>query len=88
MKNYLNAAVTLSPEERGKLLEGDSAFTGCHKELALEGQTNVDPNVKVNHHFIAYVNHQNVLYELDGRKSCAIPHGSTSADTLLVVRNV
>lgn len=86
LKNYLNAAKNLTPKERGELLEGDSAFTGSHQELALEGQTESDPNVKVNHHFIVFVNHNDELYELDGRRHCAIPHGKTSDNTLLQVR--
>lgn len=83
LKNYLNTARELSPEKRGTLLEGDSAFTDAHQELAQEGQTDANSGVQVNHHFIVFVNYNNELYELDGRKSYPVNHGATSADNLL-----
>lgn len=63
---------------------GDTTFTNVHGDVALEGQTGV-PNIedKVNHHFIAFIEKNGILYELDGRKSFPITHGSTSAETLL-----
>lgn len=78
-------AIKLSPEERGTLLEGDNAFTEGHQELALEGQTDANSGEKVNHHFIAFVNFNNTLYELDGRRLVPTVHGPSSADTLLAV---
>lgn len=83
LKSYYEKAKNLTPEERGKLLEADEAFTTSHQELAQEGQTAADPNEEVNHHFISLVNKNGILYELDGRKSFPIEHGSTSADSLL-----
>ena len=85
LKKYLDAAKTLSAEERGKLLEGDSTFTSAHQELAQEGQTDANSGDEVNHHFIAYINHNGNLYELDGRKAFPINHGPTTAATLLQV---
>ncbi|XP_062534657.1 ubiquitin carboxyl-terminal hydrolase-like [Armigeres subalbatus] len=84
IKNYLDAAKDKSPEERGKLLENDGGFTETHEIIANEGQTPApDINEKVYHHFIAFVHHDGKLYELDGRKNFPVPHGETSADTLL-----
>ncbi|PSN35359.1 Ubiquitin carboxyl-terminal hydrolase isozyme L3 [Blattella germanica] len=37
----------------------------------------------VNYHFVAFVHKDGDLYELDGRKSFPINHGSTSGETLL-----
>lgn len=76
----------MSIEERGKLLEGDSAFTGIHQELAREGQTEANPDVPVNHHFIALINKDDELFELDGRKSFPIKHGATTEATFLNVK--
>lgn len=84
MKKYLDAGRELSPEERGKLLQDDASFTEAHQTLAVEGQTDANPE-EVNHHYVVFVNHDNQLYELDGRKSFPIKHGETSADTLLEV---
>lgn len=87
LKNYLNTARDLSPEKRGTLLESDSAFTEVHQQLAQEGQTDANSGDQVNHHFIVFVNYNNELYELDGRKSYPVNHGATSADNLLQVWN-
>jgi len=83
LKKYLDAARDLSVEERGKLLEGDTAFTDAHQTLALEGSPHSDADGLENHHFIALVQKDGELYELDGRKSFPIKHGPTSDETFL-----
>lgn len=85
LKKYLDQARNLSSEERGKLLESDTSFSQAHQELAVEGQTDANSGEPVNHHFVAFVNFNNELYELDGRKSYPIPHGATSDDSFLLV---
>lgn len=84
LKKYLDAARELSPEERGKLLEGDSAFTDAHQTLAQEepSENNADGE---NHHFIALIEKDGELYELDGRKSHPIKHGATTKENFLEV---
>lgn len=84
-KKFLDAARNLTPEERGKLLQKDASFTEAHQELAIEGQTDANSDEPVNHHFIAFVNYNNELYELDGRKSYPVNHGPTNDDTFLQV---
>lgn len=84
LKIYLDSARDLTAEERGWLLVNDTSFTDAHQSLAVEGQTNAN-NEKVLHHFVAFVNFNNELYELDGRKSGPISHGPSSPDTLLEV---
>lgn len=81
----MNAARSLTSEERGKLLENDSSFTEAHQELAIEGQTDANSDEPVLHHFVVFVNHNNALYELDGRKSYPIKHCDTTDDTFLQV---
>lgn len=88
LKKYLDSARQLSAEQRGKLLEGFEEISSFHQELALEGQTDANSGDPVDHHFVAFVNHQGDLYELDGRKSFPVKHGSTSADTLLEVNGI
>ncbi|XP_068143545.1 ubiquitin carboxyl-terminal hydrolase-like [Drosophila tropicalis] len=83
LKNFLDKTVSLSPEDRGKALEEDKEFTAGHQELAQEGQTNASEHKKVIHHFIALVNKNGTLYELDGRKSFPIKHGETSEETFV-----
>lgn len=87
-KKFLDAARNLTPEERGKLLQSDASFTEAHQELAVEGQTDANSDEPVNHHFIAFVNHNNELYELDGRKTYPVNHGPTNDDTFLQVNHI
>lgn len=84
LKKYLEAARSLSPEERGKLLENDASFTGAHQELAIEGQTDA-ASEPVIHHYVVLVNFNNELYELNGNKLCPISHGPTTDDSFLLV---
>lgn len=83
LKTYLETARDLTPEERGKLLEGNSTFTDTHQSLALEGSDNNADGE--NHHFIALVEKDGELYELDGRKSFPIKHGATTPERFLEV---
>lgn len=84
LANYFNKTKILSPDERGKILEADMAFTDTHQELAQEGQTAApDLLSKVNHHFIALIHKDGELYELDGRKSFPIKHGATTPEKLV-----
>lgn len=83
LSNYFGKTKDLSPDERGKILEGDISFTDTHQELAQEGQTATpDINTKVNHHFIALIHRDGELYELDGRKSFPVKHGATTPENL------
>jgi ubiquitin carboxyl-terminal hydrolase L3 len=85
LQQYFEKAKGLSVEERGNLLECDSNFTETHEEVAHEGQTAAPgADEKVNHHFIAFIEKDGVLYELDGRKSFPVTHGATTSATLLV----
>lgn len=82
LAQYLDRARPLSVAERGKVLESDAAFSDSHELLAQEGQT-AQPNEPVFHHFIALVNVDGKLLELDGRKSFPIQHGETSAESFV-----
>lgn len=68
------------------MLQNASTISATHDELAHEGQTEANLNDPVNHHFVAFVEHNGELYELDGRKSFPISHGKTSSETLLEVK--
>lgn len=84
LQSYLKAARNLTPEERGKLLEGNTSFTDAHQTLAQEepSENNADGE---NHHFIALIEKDGELYELDGRKSYPIKHGATTKESFLQV---
>jgi len=81
---FLTATKGMSPEDRAKHLEGDSAFGSAHEDSAQEGQTkapSADEHVKG--HFVSFVHHNGGLYEMDGRKCGPVRHGDTTADTLM-----
>lgn len=82
LKKFLDAARNLTPEERGKLLEADTSFMETHQTLASE-EPSENSSDGENHHFIALIEKDGELYELDGRKSFPIKHGPTTKESFL-----
>ncbi|XP_012253338.1 ubiquitin carboxyl-terminal hydrolase isozyme L3 [Athalia rosae] len=83
-KSFLDSTKDLSPLERGQLLDESQGIIDTHTELAQEGQTEAPgEGAKVNHHFVAFVEKDGSLYELDGRQSIPINHGPSSPETFL-----
>ena len=70
LEDFLQATALLSPEERAVRLEGEEAIVKVHDEAAREGQT-AAPELedKVDYHFVALVEVDGGLYQLDGRRS-------------------
>lgn len=85
LKKFLDAARNLTAEERGKLLEADTSFMETHQTLASE-EPSENSSDGENHHFIALIEKDGELYELDGRKSFPIKHGPTTKESFLSVR--
>ncbi|KAL6261569.1 hypothetical protein P5V15_006655 [Pogonomyrmex californicus] len=84
LKKFLDETKGLSYAERGERLENAQDIIDTHMESAQEGQTEAPAeDMEVYHHFIAFVHKDGSLYELDGRKSAPINHGSTMPETLL-----
>ncbi|KAK3861096.1 hypothetical protein Pcinc_032896 [Petrolisthes cinctipes] len=84
LKDFLESTQSKNPEERGHALESDEGISKAHEESAQEGQTEApDREAEVNEHFIAFVEVNGNLYELDGRRKFPINHGASSPDTLL-----
>jgi len=84
LKAFIDSTKSLSAEEKAKKLETDEGIGNCHAASALEGQTEApSADDKVNLHFIAFVEKEGCIYELDGRKPFAINHGPSSSATLL-----
>jgi len=73
-----------SPEERGRDLEESPDITNTHEQNAQEGQTAApDISAEVDHHFIAIIQKDGRLFELDGRKDGPVDHGASSPETFL-----
>lgn len=84
---YLKTPKTMSPNEKAEILESNDEIERHHDEstsnteLNQTSRGNIDD--KLITHFISIVNVNNEIYELDGRKECPIPHGSTNEDRFL-----
>lgn len=81
---FLRDNALLKPEERGDNLARAQFVSAATSESAQGGQT-AAPEVgsDVDHHFIAFVSHNNHLYELDGAKPYPINHGDIVGENLL-----
>nr|CAI5817767.1 unnamed protein product [Callosobruchus analis] len=85
-KKWLDEVKDKTPDERGHLLaeagSDSEAFKliSAHQQLAMEGQTEVNPEEKVNHHFIAILEKDGELFELDGRRQQPVYRGTTDKD--------
>ena len=84
LKDFIDSTQSLSAEEKAIKLETHKGMTSCHSSSAQEGQTKApSANEKVDLHFIALVEKDGNLYELDGRKPFPINHGKTNMNTFL-----
>lgn len=74
----------MTPVERAAALEADDGLDKAHATFAAQGQTDAPPaDEKLNLHFVAFVEEEGVLWELDGRKDGAVAHGPCKSDVLL-----
>ncbi|KAJ1951023.1 hypothetical protein EC988_004175 [Linderina pennispora] len=84
LAEFFHKTKDLTPEERAALLENDEVIAGTHLEGASGGQTAApDAEAAIDLHFIAFVNVDGDMYELDGRHAAPINHGA-STDVLKV----
>lgn len=68
--------------ERAQLLEVDDSIEEAHADAEKQGQSASNTG-KVNTHFIAFVEVDGCLYELDGRKESPTNHGKLEGKTVL-----
>ncbi|KAI8374502.1 uncharacterized protein BYT42DRAFT_406984 [Radiomyces spectabilis] len=67
---------SMSPDERAELLENSKELAKVHQLAANDGQTQAPSlDEDINLHFICFVDVDQHLYELDGRKLFPINHG-------------
>eukprot|EP00467_Chlorarachnion_reptans_P025402 CAMPEP_0114506358 /NCGR_PEP_ID=MMETSP0109-20121206/11385_1 /TAXON_ID=29199 /ORGANISM="Chlorarachnion reptans, Strain CCCM449" /LENGTH=732 /DNA_ID=CAMNT_0001684941 /DNA_START=785 /DNA_END=2980 /DNA_ORIENTATION=+ len=88
---FLKETKEMNASERAAALGESKDLEEQHEVVAREGKTKATAREFANLHFIAFVKVDEVLYELDGRKSQPITHGKTSGasfleDALKVVR--
>jgi len=84
LKDFLESTKESTPEERAKQLEENDSVCEVHDNIAREGQT-AAPSLEdsVDYHFIAFVEKDGVLYDLDGRKPAPVDCGPSSKETFL-----
>eukprot|EP00057_Strongylocentrotus_purpuratus_P001967 XP_003723577.1 PREDICTED: ubiquitin carboxyl-terminal hydrolase [Strongylocentrotus purpuratus] len=76
LKSFYEQTKDMTPEERGKKLECNESISHAHGESAQEGQTEApQAEEDVCPHFIALVEKDGCVYELDGNKKFPINHG-------------
>lgn len=78
---FLTRTLTMTADECAVALEEDDEIEVAHEEVAQEGQSEVVADVQT--HFVAFVQQEGHLYELDGRKATPINHGATSDASFL-----
>lgn len=73
----------MTPEQRAEALQADDGLDAVHDEFAQMGQTDAPrPDEKVGLHFVAFVQHEGTLFELDGRMDHPIDHGACDRGVL------
>ncbi|XP_015921311.2 ubiquitin carboxyl-terminal hydrolase isozyme L3 isoform X2 [Parasteatoda tepidariorum] len=84
VKKFIEESRSLSPREKAEILESSQEISAAHEAMAQQGQTEA-PGVddEINLHFIALVNVNSKLYDLDGRKSVPICCGPTSKESFM-----
>ena len=83
---YSSCPRSLGPTEKASILESDKEIESMHDAATADdanqtGRGELDD--AVNTHFVALVNIDGGLYELDGRKEAPIHHGSTVQTSFL-----
>lgn len=77
MRGLYDQMSTIEPKHRAKVLEESKELFAVQKNSSKQGQSDVpDAGDDVDLHFICFIEHNGVLYELDGRKAVPINHGA------------
>jgi ubiquitin carboxyl-terminal hydrolase L3 len=85
-KFYATCPATLSSVAKAEILENDKEIESKHDAATSDEQNQTDRGTiddEVETHFVAIVNVNGSLYELDGRKEKPVQHGRTSPETFL-----
>lgn len=78
-KDIIEQAKNMSMDERIELLENSKELASVHESGASDGQTAApDREESIDLHFICFIEVDQHLYELDGRKMFPINHGKSS----------
>ncbi|KAM3865142.1 ubiquitin carboxyl-terminal hydrolase isozyme L1 [Diretmus argenteus] len=82
LKKFLDETANMASDDRAKHLEKNQAIREAHDDVAAQGQCRPEAD-NVNFHFIAFVNLNGQLYELDGRMDGPVKHGATKDESFI-----
>eukprot|EP01006_Ploeotia_vitrea_P063783 TRINITY_DN86250_c0_g1_i1.p1 TRINITY_DN86250_c0_g1~~TRINITY_DN86250_c0_g1_i1.p1 ORF type:complete len:308 (+),score=50.17 TRINITY_DN86250_c0_g1_i1:51-974(+) len=83
LRDFYKQTKDLTIEDRGKELGYFEAIATAHRKAGKKGQTKHDDFVKSDFHFIAFVEMDGCLYEMDGTKAFPVNHRKTTPETFL-----
>ncbi|EAS03493.3 ubiquitin carboxyl-terminal hydrolase (macronuclear) [Tetrahymena thermophila SB210] len=78
---FRQATREMTPEQRGNYFLTCNDLKQNHQQAVQQGQCSIQEEVDT--HFIAFIQKEGHIYELDGRKKTPINHGQSSPDTFL-----
>lgn len=84
LAQFFQAVQGKSKAEAAQIFHNNQGLKQAHCQSTNEGQTNVQDYAEVNNHFIAFVQKDGHLYELDGNRGIPINRGPTTQETFLV----
>ncbi|KAK0420014.1 hypothetical protein QR680_014460 [Steinernema hermaphroditum] len=82
-RKWLDAAWKADVDERSELLANNEDLATAHESCAQQGETDVDMNDDIEHHFICYIHHNGRLLEVDSSQKFPRDCGSTTQETLI-----
>ena len=71
LQTFFSEGKEISHEERAKKLEDIEILNEIHKDFAGKGQSSV-PKKRITHHYVAFINYEGNVYELDGCKKSPV----------------
>lgn len=83
LAQFFQAVQGKNKEEAAQIFHTNQALKQAHCQSTVEGQTNVADYAEVNNHFIAFVQKDGHLYEMNGSRKIPVNRGATTPDTFL-----
>jgi len=75
--NFIKTGEEKSSDEIAEMLENDDSFQTAHEDAGNEGQTSYNQEDKIDLHFVAIIEKDGKMWELDGRKTAPVCHGES-----------
>lgn len=83
IEKFVNDTIDMTPEMRGDYIGASEEIEVVHVESAEAGVSDQIAIDEVDNHFVCFVQHNNRIFELDGRQSSPIDLGSVTEGSFL-----